>query len=106
MAQAFAKAFYRSKEWERARLAYISYRRAIDGGLCETCKDRLGKIVHHKIWLTENNIHNPDIRVGFGNLKLDCQQCHNKEKDPTTVPGRCRYSPEGEILPPFNDDCI
>lgn len=103
MARDFARPFYKSKVWERARLSYIDYRKALDGGLCETCKERLGKIVHHKTWLTKDNINNPDITLGFDNLKYDCQKCHNKEKDSTTIPGRCRYTADGEILPPFEE---
>ena len=43
------KQFYKSLVWRRARAGYVSYRIAVDGGLCEVCGQRLGKIVHHKL---------------------------------------------------------
>ena len=38
MAKEFAKGFYNSKQWKKCREAYIAHRKAIDGGMCETCK--------------------------------------------------------------------
>ena len=81
MARAFAEKFYHSAAWKRCRAAYISYRISIDGGLCETCQEKLGKIVHHKTWLDELNIDNPEVTLNFENLKYDCQTCHNREED-------------------------
>jgi 5-methylcytosine-specific restriction endonuclease McrA len=103
MARDFARPFYKSKTWQITRAAYIAYRCAIDGGLCETCRKRIGEIVHHVIWLTKENINNPDITLNFKNLKLDCWICHNKEKDKETKPGRFRYGKDGEILPPLDE---
>jgi len=103
MAQEFAKTFYRSCAWRRTRAAYIAYRKAIDGGLCESCKSNLGKIVHHKMWLNESNILNPDVALNFKNLRLECQTCHNAEKEKVDC-GCCRYGLDGEILPPFAND--
>jgi hypothetical protein len=40
MAEAFAKKFYDSVRWRRARLKYINQRRLVDGALCEICKTR------------------------------------------------------------------
>ena len=38
-----------------------------------------GKIVHHKIWLTPDNIHDTSITLNWDNLMLVCQDCHAKE---------------------------
>jgi hypothetical protein len=82
MAREFAKAFYNSKEWKRCRASFIAYRQSIDGGLCQTCRENLGYIVHHnKEWLTEENINDPEVALSFDNLKYDCLICHNKEKE-------------------------
>jgi 5-methylcytosine-specific restriction enzyme A len=81
MAQDFARSFYKSKAWKNCRAAYISYRQSVDGGLCETCHDRLGYIVHHKTWITPENINDPEVTLNHRNLKYDCQVCHNKEKN-------------------------
>ena len=42
MAREFAKPFYNSGRWKRCRVAYIKYRKSVDGGFCETCHDRPG----------------------------------------------------------------
>ena len=49
----------------------------IDGGLCEECKQEQGYIVHHKIYLTEQNINNPLISLNPDNLKYVCKRCHD-----------------------------
>lgn len=80
MSKEFAKKFYKSKAWQKCRASYISQRIAVDGGLCETCHEKPGYIVHHKILLTPSNIDDPDITLNFCNLKYDCKDCHDKEE--------------------------
>ena len=93
------KQFYKSRAWKRARDAYIAYRQAIDGGLCEVCHDEPGLIVHHTIWLDDINCNDPDIALNQQLFKYECQTCHNKERDPRKIsPGRCLYGPNGEIV--------
>lgn len=101
MAKEFAKAFYNSAKWKRCRKAYIAYRQGIDGGMCETCHEVPGYIVHHRTELTPYNINDPDIALNFSNLKYDCLECHNKEHGRDNVPGLVQYnfSEDGEILP-------
>lgn len=77
----FSKKFYKSKQWRKCRQQYIDSRIIIDGGLCETCHQRLGYIVHHKTWITPDNINNSEITLNQDNLKYDCLVCHNKEKE-------------------------
>lgn len=62
------------------RKSYIAKRISIDGGLCEECRENVGRIVHHKILLTPNNINNPYISLNHENLKFDCKDCHDKEE--------------------------
>lgn len=76
MARKFAEEFYKSKQWRKSRAAFISKRKAIDGGLCQDCHEAMGYIVHHKIELTPENINNPDIALGHANLKYVCKLCH------------------------------
>lgn len=93
------KEFYKSPAWKRARLCYIKIREAIDGGLCEVCKEEPGKIVHHSIWLDDQNCNDPSISLNPLNFKLECQTCHNKEQDPRkNMQGRVLYGPNGEII--------
>lgn len=102
MAREFAKPFYNSGAWKKCRAAYIKYRKSIDGGLCETCHEAPGYIVHHKEELTLENIKDPDVTLNFSNLKYDCHICHNKENSiQGDVPGMTRYkfTPDGDIVP-------
>ena len=70
----YAERFYKSAAWRKCRKAYIDsvY------GLCERC-GHPGKIVHHKIYLTPDNINDPNISLSFDNLEYLCQYCHNPE---------------------------
>ena len=78
MAQAFAKAFYKSTKWRKCRAAFVASRVNIDGGLCQICRDAPGYIVHHKVWLTPENITDPDIALNPANFLYVCHDCHNK----------------------------
>lgn len=75
----FAKGFYNTALWQKTREQYMKYK----GGLCERCLAlgiiRAGEIVHHKHYLTPENITNPDIALSFANLELLCRQCHADE---------------------------
>jgi len=70
----WAKPFYKSKAWQDCREAYFVFRH----GLCERC-GRPGLIVHHRIYLTPQNINDPNITLSFENLELLCSSCHNNE---------------------------
>lgn len=94
------KEFYRSPAWRRARAAYIAYRKSIDGGMCEECHERLGLIVHHKVWLNDDNVNDPEISLNFKHMKYDCLICHNKEKPDGAPKKQYRLGENGEILPP------
>ena len=72
------KRFYKSKEWQRCRASYISS----VGGLCERCLKkgivRPGKIVHHKEYISVENITDPIILLNPDNLEYVCLECHNR----------------------------
>ena len=70
----YAKEFYQSKVWRKCRAGYFQYKH----GLCERCYAP-GKIVHHKEYITPDNIHDPHITLNWDNLELLCQDCHNRE---------------------------
>lgn len=101
MAKEFAKQFYNSKAWKRCRLSYIAKRVQIDGGLCESCGERPGVIVHHKTKLTPENINNSDISLNHSNLKLDCKECHDREEEHFVKRKKllCRFDENGNPLP-------
>lgn len=74
MAKDYARKFYLSKRWKDCRNTYFAYRH----GLCERCQGP-GKIVHHKTYITPENINDPMVTLSFDNLELLCQDCHNRE---------------------------
>ncbi len=72
----FAKEFYQSKAWRDVR-NYVFKR---DFGICVRCGE-IGEIVHHKKYLTPNNINNPSISLNPDNLELVCRVCHALEHE-------------------------
>lgn len=66
--------FYRSRKWERKRLAIL--RR--DGYQCQECRRygriRQASVVHHREPLEER----PDLALADANLVSLCADCHNK----------------------------
>ena len=98
MAQDFARHFYRSQAWQLCRDSYIRSRQ----GLCERCLANglisAGKIVHHRSYLTADNIGNPAISLNPDNLELLCQDCHNAEHNQRT-PTRYTVDAAGNVSP-------
>ena len=77
----YAKAFYTSRAWANCRRAYKASR----GGLCERCLAKglynPGVIVHHKVYLTPENIGDPNVSLNWANLELVCRSCHDAEHE-------------------------
>lgn len=99
MAKNFAKDFYRSSAWGKCRTSFIMYK----GGLCERClKEGIikpGDIVHHKKYLTPENINDPTVTLSFDNLELLCQDCHNNEHHGTeAVAEGMRFDENGDLI--------
>lgn len=104
MAKDFAKAFYNSKAWAACRSAYISERRLIDGGMCESCGKEPGYIVHHIEPLTAANINNPEVALNHDNLRYDCKECHDREDVHAFVKVKqtlCAFGADGQPIPPI-----
>ena len=74
MARDFSRKFYNSKEWNRCRETFKQSKH----GICERC-GMPGEEVHHKIYLSPDNINDPYITLGWDNLELLCMSCHSKE---------------------------
>lgn len=79
MAQDFAKDFYGSVAWQECRRAY---KKSV-GGLCERCLKKglynPAVIVHHKTYITKDNLSDPTIALSWDNLEALCRECHEKE---------------------------
>lgn len=96
----FAKKFYKSTAWKRCREGYIqSVNR-----LCERClkkgKVEPGKILHHTVYLTPDNINDPSISLNWDLLEYVCQDCHNREhheKYSPTIEG-LGFNEYGELI--------
>ena len=93
----WARAFYLSKVWKSTAESYM--KQLSVNGICERCGEP-AKIVHHKIYLTRNNIHNPEIALSWDNLEALCQDCHNKEHHKKETALRYRFDGEGNIIYP------
>lgn len=93
----FSSKFYKSALWRKCRQQYIDSRIIIDGGLCETCHSRLGYIVHHKTWITPENINDPNVTLNQDNLKYDCLVCHNKESEKEEQP-KYIFTDNGDVV--------
>lgn len=90
--------FYKSTAWERCRRGYL----ASVGGLCERCKaeDKIvpAAIVHHKIYLREENYKDPSIALNFENLEALCQTCHNQEHAKIERERRWSFNENGRFV--------
>lgn len=100
VAKDFAIKFYNSKEWKKCREAY---KQSVNG-LCERClkagKYVPGDEVHHKTYLTPENINNPDITLNWENLELLCATCHSKEHNEKHSPLRddVMFDENGDLI--------
>ena len=75
----YATRLYKSRAWQATRLAYLKSK----GGLCERCLKRglyvPAEIVHHKIYLTPENINDERVTLCWDNLEAVCRACHEEE---------------------------
>lgn len=96
MPREFAKAFYSSKQWQKARQAYI----ATKFGICERCGKPNARQVHHKVWLNETNINDPEIALNFKNFELLCDVCHQLEHNEKTSPivAGLKFDENGQLI--------
>ena len=96
MAKDFSRKFYNSKRWKMIRNSFI----ASKFGICERCGKPNAKQVHHKNYLTEDNINDPSISIDFNNLELLCDTCHQNEhhKQTTSTIDGLQFDSEGNII--------
>lgn len=99
MAKEFSKMFYNSMRWKKVR-EYIFKR---DEGLCQDCltcgKISVGQEVHHKRFLTQNNINDSDIALGEDNLILLCKECHKRRHRNKKITSEgLGFNSDGELI--------
>ena len=102
MAREFSKSFYNSNKWKRLRQAYISSK----FGICERCGKPNAKQVHHKIWLTPDNIDDLSVSLNPENLELLCDVCHQKEHNEkfSSVAWGLEFNENGELVRSADND--
>ena len=74
MAKDYARGFYNGSAWRRTQAAYMASR----NGVCERCGG-LARIVHHRRYITPQNIQDPSVTLDWANLEALCIDCHNAE---------------------------
>ena len=106
MAKDYATKFYNSPAWKHTRAAYIIHA----GGYCERCRREVeqGKrtladmkpitIVHHKKYLTPEDINNPRASLSFDNVEGLCDEHHNREHK-AGEGKRLRFDESGHPVP-------
>lgn len=105
MAKEYAKSFYNSRAWRNSSKAYAKS----VGCLCERCKKngiiKPYKIVHHKIYISPENIHDISITLNWDNFEAVCKECHDDEHlgdYKPTVKGT-RFDEYGNIVSDIGD---
>ena len=59
-----------------------------------------GDIVHHKVYLTQDNITDTAITLSFDNFELLCFDCHNKEHNANaSIRAGFGFDADGNIRP-------
>lgn len=75
----YAAKFYKSAAWKRCREGYLKK----VGGLCERClADGIitpAVVVHHRRYISPENITDPRITLDWKNLEALCWSCHEQE---------------------------
>ena len=98
MAKDWAIKFYNSAAWIKCREAY----KQSVFGLCERC-GQPGDEVHHKVYLTPNNINDPAIALSWDNLELLCHECHTREHQNKHSATRedVMFDEQGNLIPKY-----
>lgn len=90
--------FYGTSAWEKCSKDYL---RSV-GGICERCAARgevtPAEIVHHKIHLTPDNVHDPSISLSWDNLMAVCRACHAEMHGRNPEGRRWKVSPDGKVV--------
>ena len=75
----FARKFYKSQAWKQCRAGYLKK----VAGLCERCYAKglivPATMVHHKVYISPENIDDPNVTLNWDNLEALCNDCHAAE---------------------------
>jgi 5-methylcytosine-specific restriction enzyme A len=93
MAREFAEKFYKSKRWQKNRDAFFKSKH----GLCERCQEA-GRIVHHRVELTPENIADLSIAMGWDNLEVVCMRCHANVGSGDVIADGLAFDEDGNVV--------
>lgn len=108
MARDFAVSFYHSRAWRHAQAEYMAATVPTDRGpcppyMCERCFARgelvPAEIVHHKTWLTPDNIDDPSVSLSPDNLMRVCRDCHAQIHFGSDFEQRVCFDEDGRVVP-------
>ena len=89
--------FYKSTQWKKCRSAYWSTH-----PICERCLAQgvitPTEIIHHKVYLTPENMNNAELAYGFDNLEALCREHHNQEHFKNTKAKRWSFDADGSLI--------
>ena len=99
MPQHWAEQFYLSNSWKQCRASFLQSKQY----LCERCSTQhdpvVASIVHHRIYITQENIIDPNITLSWNNLEALCPDCHNREHHAAERKPRYAFDNNGELVP-------
>ena len=94
MAQDYAKGFYHSKAWRNTQAAYMTSQCYV----CERCGG-VARVVHHKRYITPQNISDPYVTLDWNNLEALCMDCHNAEHNGGTICAKgLKFDKDGNVI--------
>lgn len=93
MAREFAKAFYNSSAWQKAR----DYCLLRDHHACVECGNAAEE-VHHIIWLSPSNINDPNISLNPDNLICLCHDCHMSKHASKGIKYDYEFDANGQLV--------
>ena len=90
----YAKGLYLSRAWREVREAYLASRYY----LCERCS-KPAEIVHHKRYITPQNITDMETTLAWDNLEALCRDCHAVEHQGTSLTADgLTFDDDGELI--------
>lgn len=90
----YARGFYSSRTWRTTQAAYMASQHYV----CERCGG-LARVVHHILYITPQNIHDPAVTLDWSNLEALCMDCHNAEHmSGADIAEGLRFDEDGNII--------
>lgn len=86
--------FYWTPAWRKTAALYMASRNHI----CERC-GRLAHIIHHREYLTPENVRNPEFSLNWSNLEALCSACHIREHNSgASIADGLSFDESGDIV--------